>query len=173
MDQDFAVSAYQWLKEKWNSAINYNDSVDEEEFEEEDSIEKQLDFIRLRSEVAAADTLSASTRQWCHSVATATLPANPTVPAPKSPLPYSPTSPVAASVPSSTSHPTLSVSTGVGGSNLSGGFAQSVALARIFLKKQAQIVILDEAMGQVLTTHEEARQYTEALASSIVDGFAA
>jgi ABC-type multidrug transport system fused ATPase/permease subunit len=33
------------------------------------------------------------------------------------------------------------------GSNLSGGFAQSVALARIFLKKDAKIVILDESMS--------------------------
>ena len=29
------------------------------------------------------------------------------------------------------------------------GFAQSVALARVFLRKSAQIVILDEALGQV------------------------
>ena len=38
----------------------------------------------------------------------------------------------------------------VGGANLSGGFAQSVALARIFLRaSEAQIIILDEAMGQM------------------------
>ena len=35
------------------------------------------------------------------------------------------------------------------GSNLSGGFAQSVALARVFLRRSAQIVILDESMGQM------------------------
>jgi ABC-type transport system involved in cytochrome bd biosynthesis fused ATPase/permease subunit len=33
------------------------------------------------------------------------------------------------------------------GSNLSGGFAQSVALARIFLKKDSRIIILDESMS--------------------------
>lgn len=35
------------------------------------------------------------------------------------------------------------------GQNLSGGFAQSVALARVFLRPQAQLIILDEAMGQM------------------------
>ena len=35
------------------------------------------------------------------------------------------------------------------GENLSGGFRQSVALARVFLRTQAQLVILDEAMGQM------------------------
>lgn len=35
------------------------------------------------------------------------------------------------------------------GSNLSGGFGQSVALARAFLRTDARIVILDEAMGQM------------------------
>ncbi len=47
------------------------------------------------------------------------------------------------------SHPVLTMETEEGGTNLSGGFAQSVALARIFLKKDAQILILDEALGQV------------------------
>lgn len=50
-------------------------------------------------------------------------------------------------------HPTLLLETGERGSNLSGGFAQSVALARVFLRKEAQIIILDEAMGQVRHTH--------------------
>ena len=36
-----------------------------------------------------------------------------------------------------------------GGSNLSGGFAQSVALSRVFLRPNAQLLILDEAMGQM------------------------
>eukprot|EP00004_Rigifila_ramosa_P001331 TRINITY_DN1126_c0_g1_i1.p1 TRINITY_DN1126_c0_g1~~TRINITY_DN1126_c0_g1_i1.p1 ORF type:complete len:746 (-),score=163.21 TRINITY_DN1126_c0_g1_i1:20-1927(-) len=35
------------------------------------------------------------------------------------------------------------------GTNISGGFAQSVALARVFLRKNAKIFILDEAMGQM------------------------
>jgi ABC-type multidrug transport system fused ATPase/permease subunit len=46
-------------------------------------------------------------------------------------------------------HPTLLLETAERGSNLSGGFAQSVALARVFLRKTAQIVILDESMGQM------------------------
>mmetsp|Transcript_25917 Transcript_25917/g.36673 ORF Transcript_25917/g.36673 Transcript_25917/m.36673 type:complete len:107 (+) Transcript_25917:789-1109(+) len=37
----------------------------------------------------------------------------------------------------------------VRGNNLSGGFAQSVALARVFLRTQAQIVVLDEALSQM------------------------
>jgi ABC-type multidrug transport system fused ATPase/permease subunit len=36
-----------------------------------------------------------------------------------------------------------------GGSNVSGGFAQSIALARVFLRKSADVVILDEALGQM------------------------
>lgn len=35
------------------------------------------------------------------------------------------------------------------GTNISGGFAQSVALARVFLRQDARILILDEAMGQM------------------------
>ena len=46
-------------------------------------------------------------------------------------------------------HPTLLLETAERGANLSGGFAQSVALARVFLRKDAQIIILDEAMGQM------------------------
>eukprot|EP00656_Telonema_subtile_P029043 TRINITY_DN3191_c0_g1_i6.p1 TRINITY_DN3191_c0_g1~~TRINITY_DN3191_c0_g1_i6.p1 ORF type:complete len:693 (-),score=164.64 TRINITY_DN3191_c0_g1_i6:115-2193(-) len=44
---------------------------------------------------------------------------------------------------------TLERETGVRGSLLSGGIMQSVALARIFLRKSASIVILDEAFGQM------------------------
>lgn len=39
----------------------------------------------------------------------------------------------------------LDMKTEARGSNLSGGFAQSVALARIYLQKQAKIIILDES----------------------------
>ena len=64
----------------------------------------------------------------------------------------SPAEPIAA-LPSSSSstpiHPTLLLETAERGSNLSGGFAQSVALARVFLRKESQLVILDEAMGQM------------------------
>ena len=35
------------------------------------------------------------------------------------------------------------------GNNLSGGLAQSVALARVFVRPQAHIVILDESIGQM------------------------
>jgi len=44
------------------------------------------------------------------------------------------------------------------GENLSGGFAQSVALARIFLRPEAKLVILDEAMSQMdaIKRHEHA-----------------
>ena len=35
------------------------------------------------------------------------------------------------------------------GANLSGGLAQSVALARVYVRKQAKIVILDESIGQM------------------------
>jgi len=53
------------------------------------------------------------------------------------------------SPPASTLHPTLLLETAERGTNLSGGFAQSVALARVFLRTQAQIVILDEPIGQM------------------------
>eukprot|EP00467_Chlorarachnion_reptans_P007762 CAMPEP_0114493946 /NCGR_PEP_ID=MMETSP0109-20121206/4382_1 /TAXON_ID=29199 /ORGANISM="Chlorarachnion reptans, Strain CCCM449" /LENGTH=797 /DNA_ID=CAMNT_0001670935 /DNA_START=30 /DNA_END=2423 /DNA_ORIENTATION=- len=43
----------------------------------------------------------------------------------------------------------LSMRTTTRGTNLSGGFAQSVAMARVFLKPEAQIVILDEALSQM------------------------
>mmetsp|Transcript_35829 Transcript_35829/g.57561 ORF Transcript_35829/g.57561 Transcript_35829/m.57561 type:complete len:301 (-) Transcript_35829:96-998(-) len=43
----------------------------------------------------------------------------------------------------------LDMHTNTRGTNLSGGFAQSVALARVFLRPEAQIVILDEALGQM------------------------
>ncbi len=36
------------------------------------------------------------------------------------------------------------------GANISGGFAQSIALARVFVKETAKIIILDEAMGHAL-----------------------
>eukprot|EP00475_Leptophrys_vorax_P000385 TRINITY_DN1021_c0_g1_i19.p1 TRINITY_DN1021_c0_g1~~TRINITY_DN1021_c0_g1_i19.p1 ORF type:complete len:585 (-),score=127.10 TRINITY_DN1021_c0_g1_i19:1474-3228(-) len=36
-----------------------------------------------------------------------------------------------------------------GGSNVSGGFAQSIALARIFLRTSSDVIILDEALGQM------------------------
>ena len=49
----------------------------------------------------------------------------------------------------STEEAVLRMETGIGGSMLSGGFAQSVALARIFLKKESQVILLDEAMGQM------------------------
>jgi len=39
--------------------------------------------------------------------------------------------------------------THVRGINLSGGFAQSVALARVFLRPNVKLVILDEAMGMM------------------------
>jgi ABC-type multidrug transport system fused ATPase/permease subunit len=45
----------------------------------------------------------------------------------------------------------LNMATNVGGTNLSGGFAQSIALARVFLLKEQQIIILDEAMSQMDT----------------------
>eukprot|EP01087_Luapelamoeba_hula_P018310 TRINITY_DN5885_c0_g1_i2.p1 TRINITY_DN5885_c0_g1~~TRINITY_DN5885_c0_g1_i2.p1 ORF type:complete len:806 (-),score=153.64 TRINITY_DN5885_c0_g1_i2:2-2419(-) len=35
------------------------------------------------------------------------------------------------------------------GGNISGGFAQSVALARVFVRTDAKIIILDEALGQM------------------------
>lgn len=41
----------------------------------------------------------------------------------------------------------LEMITAARGANLSGGFAQSVALARIFLRKNSKIVILDESMS--------------------------
>jgi ATP-binding cassette subfamily B protein len=43
----------------------------------------------------------------------------------------------------------LSMKTDARGGNLSGGFAQSIALARVFLRQDAQLIILDEAMGQM------------------------
>ena len=46
-------------------------------------------------------------------------------------------------------HPILDLETGVRGRQLSGGFAQSVSLARVLLRRNAKIIILDEALGQV------------------------
>ena len=74
------------------------------------------------------------------------------------PPPLSPSSPLLSlsarrwsqSLPSAvppSSHPVLSLECAEGGSNLSGGFAQSVALSRVFLRPSSQLVILDEAMG--------------------------
>eukprot|EP00742_Colponemidia_sp_Colp-10_P005259 GILJ01005618.1.p1 GENE.GILJ01005618.1~~GILJ01005618.1.p1 ORF type:complete len:996 (-),score=124.65 GILJ01005618.1:18-3005(-) len=47
------------------------------------------------------------------------------------------------------SHPLLDQEVQLRGSNISGGFAQSISLARIFIRTSAEIVILDEAMGQM------------------------
>ena len=41
----------------------------------------------------------------------------------------------------------LDTITTVRGTNLSGGFAQSVAMARIFLRKRSRVIILDESMS--------------------------
>ncbi|KAK5581476.1 hypothetical protein RB653_001509 [Dictyostelium firmibasis] len=46
-------------------------------------------------------------------------------------------------------HPILNQVVEAGGKNLSGGFAQSIALARIFVRTEAKIVILDESMSQM------------------------
>ena len=46
-------------------------------------------------------------------------------------------------------HPILDLETGVRGCKLSGGFAQSVALARVLLRREAEILVLDEALGQM------------------------
>jgi len=43
----------------------------------------------------------------------------------------------------------LEMHTSTRGTNLSGGFAQSIALARVFLRPEAKIVMLDEALGQM------------------------
>lgn len=43
----------------------------------------------------------------------------------------------------------LGIQTEASGLNLSGGFAQSVALARLYLRPESKIVILDEAMARV------------------------
>ncbi|GAM23859.1 hypothetical protein SAMD00019534_070340 [Acytostelium subglobosum LB1] len=55
-------------------------------------------------------------------------------------------------VPESHDHqnnPVLDQVVELGGKNISGGFAQSIALARIFVRTEAKIVILDEAMSQM------------------------
>ncbi|KAM9967374.1 hypothetical protein ACTFIW_001458 [Dictyostelium discoideum] len=46
-------------------------------------------------------------------------------------------------------HPILNQVVEAGGKNISGGFAQSIALARIFVRTEAKIVILDESMSQM------------------------
>ncbi|KAF2069864.1 hypothetical protein CYY_008817 [Polysphondylium violaceum] len=46
-------------------------------------------------------------------------------------------------------HPILNQVVEAGGKNLSGGFAQSIALARIFVRTEAKIIILDESMSQM------------------------
>ena len=49
----------------------------------------------------------------------------------------------------SSMHEVLKLPTAARGANLSGGFAQSVALARIFLRPKSKILILDESLGQM------------------------
>jgi ABC-type multidrug transport system fused ATPase/permease subunit len=71
------------------------------------------------------------------------------IPDASSTVPATATSSSFAGAASHSIHPTLLLETAERGANLSGGFAQSVALARVFLRKEAQIIILDEAMGQV------------------------
>ncbi|KYR00105.1 putative non-transporter ABC protein [Tieghemostelium lacteum] len=46
-------------------------------------------------------------------------------------------------------HPILNQVIEMGAKNISGGFAQSIALARIFVRTEAKVVILDEAMSQM------------------------
>ncbi|EGG17983.1 putative non-transporter ABC protein [Cavenderia fasciculata] len=46
-------------------------------------------------------------------------------------------------------HPILDQMVELGGKNVSGGFGQSIALARIFVRTEAKIVILDETMSQM------------------------
>lgn len=48
-----------------------------------------------------------------------------------------------------TLHTILDTEVSVRGNNLSGGLAQSVALARVYVRPQARIVILDESIGQM------------------------
>ncbi|EFA76103.1 putative non-transporter ABC protein [Heterostelium album PN500] len=48
-----------------------------------------------------------------------------------------------------TNNPVLDQTVELGGKNISGGFAQSIALARIFVRTEAKIVILDESMSQM------------------------
>ena len=67
-----------------------------------------------------------------------------TLPQPHS-APSAPSS--SATTAASTASSILQMATAEGGTNLSGGFAQSVALARVFLRPHSQLVILDEAMG--------------------------
>jgi len=47
------------------------------------------------------------------------------------------------------SHPILDQEIEARGQNISGGFAQSIALARIFVRPETKILILDEAMSQM------------------------
>lgn len=94
-------------------------------------------FLQLRDETIHSSTLSPSIDTLIHPASDSLVTAST----------ISPLSSVS-STPSPI-HPTLLMETSERGTNLSGGFAQSVALARIFLRKQAQIIILDEAMGQV------------------------
>lgn len=47
------------------------------------------------------------------------------------------------------SHPILDQEIEARGQNISGGFAQSIALARIFVRHETKILILDEAMSQM------------------------
>eukprot|EP00026_Physarum_polycephalum_P002286 Phypoly_transcript_02292.p1 GENE.Phypoly_transcript_02292~~Phypoly_transcript_02292.p1 ORF type:complete len:940 (+),score=120.89 Phypoly_transcript_02292:395-2821(+) len=49
----------------------------------------------------------------------------------------------------SCSHPILDQEIEARGQNVSGGFAQSIALARIFVRHETKILILDEAMSQM------------------------
>jgi ABC-type multidrug transport system ATPase subunit len=125
--KSFALAAGSWIHDKWMKLHGF----DKEEAAEEE--EEEIDAAMQPQAVSAAP---------------AAVPQN--VEAAASAFPSS-----ASAVPSASSadptplHPTLLLETAERGSNLSGGFAQSVALARVFLRTQAQIVILDESMGQM------------------------
>ena len=142
----WAVTA--WASQWWQEG---------EELDEEDEEVWGKDF-HMEDAVTTTTRPSISRNRPAREVSaiTAASPSSPSLllPPPLSP-PSSPAvfhSPVHSSSSSTSSvppsrHPVLSLECAEGGSNLSGGFAQSVALSRVFLRPSSQLVILDEAMG--------------------------
>ena len=144
----WAKAVWQW---RWWEAGQQLDDEDEEVFgggTMEDEMTSCATVRPLRPSLE---------REVLSSTARLPPPASPSLSVPAQP-PLSPLSP--ASSPSSihsssslasavapSSHPVLSLECLEGGSNLSGGFAQSVALSRVFLRPSSELVILDEAMG--------------------------
>jgi ABC-type multidrug transport system fused ATPase/permease subunit len=115
-----------WLKRQWMRVHGFEEGEEGPTEEEEEQEERKEELAEADAEQVQRRLLESQSSVLSHNDSASA--------APPSHRPI---------------HPTLLLETAERGANLSGGFAQSVALARVFLRKDAQIIILDEAMGQM------------------------